>query len=92
MSIRATLPKKVPSPISAKLLSEHIGCNSDIKCNEKNVISSVASPEEGIDGSLIFCNKTDIDQIQEVVDHTKATVIISSILVKIRTEVCLIIE
>ena len=91
MNITKTFPKILSVPLSARTLAECVGDYIDLYNAEENIIKSVASPQNAEDGSIVFCNKKNIKQIQELVDHTKATVVVVSMQVKTRDGKCLIL-
>jgi UDP-3-O-[3-hydroxymyristoyl] glucosamine N-acyltransferase len=78
LSIKTSFPRHIPNPIEADSLAKELGGYLSLLNVDKKVISSVASPHNASKGSLVFCNKISIEQIQEVINETCASVIIVS--------------
>lgn len=71
-----TFPKSLARSITVDLLVKNIGGVTKVINTSHNIINSVASLDNAVDGSLAFCNKTNVNQILELVSRTNASVII----------------
>ncbi len=89
--MNTSFPKYVPNPISVELLAERVGGDLRLSGVEERIIQSVASPQTGIDGSLVFCKGNNFKKIQGVVNNTQATVIVTAVQVDISSQQGLII-
>ena len=86
-----TFPKSIPKRISLDSLIKALGGVSKVINNSHKTIISVASLDNAANGSIAFCNKTNIDQILKSVRSSKASVIIVNSAIDIDTNKCLIV-
>ena len=89
--MKSSFPKNVTTPMAVEVLIARIGGVLSLFGDKEMIISSVASPHEGEERSMIFCNGATAQVIQGVVDSTRASIIVTGIEVNIRPDQTLIV-
>ena len=86
-----TFPKSLTKKISVDSLVQNIGGVSGVINTAHKTIHSVASLDNAKNGSLVFCNQTNIKHITTAVKTTKASVIIVHSQIEVDTSKTLIV-
>ena len=89
--MKSSFPKKVLTPMGVEMLVERLGGVLSLTGDKEQMISSVASPREGVEGSLVFCRGAVANVVQGSVGDTRASVVVAEVETDIRSGQTLIV-
>ncbi len=89
--MKSSFPKKVHTPLAVESLIERLGGVLSVSGNTDQIVSTVASPREGEEGSFVFCKGTVPNAVQGVIGNSRASVVVAEIETDIRPAQTLIV-